>query len=77
MIIFLWAHPDMLYQALIGGYATVNYDVAVNDTLSSVWIRIENPIDGDTTWAIVAATTNGAPNFVIAEGIPVIIQAGV
>ncbi|MEZ5056879.1 MAG: T9SS type A sorting domain-containing protein [Saprospiraceae bacterium] len=69
--------PGYAVSSVDWGYATVNYDVAVNDTLSSVWIRIENPIDGDTTWAIVAATTNGAPNFVIAEGIPVIIQAGV
>jgi len=56
-------------------YATVNFELTNDDTLTSIWVRLETPATGDTTYAVIASTTSGVPNSVIATGIPVIINS--
>lgn len=49
-------------------YAVSIFETQVADTLSSVWIQLETPIDGDTTYAVIAAAPTGTPNALIATG---------
>jgi hypothetical protein len=55
-------------------YATVLWDVFAPDTLTGVWASFDGPVDGDTTYAVIANTFLGEPTTVIATGIPVIIS---
>ena len=58
-------------------YATTLYQLVADDTLSSIWIRLDKPVHGDTTYAVVAATSSLVPSTVIALGTPVIIDSAV
>lgn len=49
-------------------YAVSLFETQVADTLSSVWIQLEVPVDGDTTYAVIAAAPSGSPNALIATG---------
>lgn len=57
-------------------WVVANFDVAFTDTLSSVWIQIETPISGDTTYALVANSPGGSPSSIIAQSDIQIISAG-
>jgi hypothetical protein len=56
-------------------YAVANYDLAATDTLLGVWVKLANPGVGDTTYAVIAHTTGGVPDAVMASGNIVIINA--
>ena len=56
-------------------YAMSNYTLTVDDTLSSIWINLATPVDGDTTYAVVANTVGGTPNAVLVLGTVQIISA--
>lgn len=59
------------------GYAGANYTLSVDDTLSSIFISLQTPVDGDTTYPVVYSTSGGFPFQLLYQGNPVIIQAGV
>lgn len=56
-------------------YAVAKYEITRNDTLSSVWIELANPVSGDTTYAVVASSSAGTPSAVLYTG-PVQIISG-
>ncbi|MEI6765923.1 MAG: T9SS type A sorting domain-containing protein [Bacteroidota bacterium] len=56
-------------------YAMTNFSLAVDDTLQGIWIQSANPVDGDSTYAVVAHTTAGIPDSVIATGDLVIFNS--
>ena len=55
-------------------YVAMLFDVNNTDTLTSITIEIETPIQDDTTYAVVAEANGGVPGVVLLEGPPVIIQ---
>jgi hypothetical protein len=57
-------------------YVTANYTLYAPDTLSSIWIELATPINGDTTFGVVAATTAGFPDVILATGAVEIIATG-
>lgn len=57
-------------------FAVALYNLAVDDTLSSIGIELETPTPGDTTYAVVASTVGGFPAQVLYTGPAVIIGAG-
>lgn len=57
-------------------YAVAKYELPRPDTLTSVWIELATPVSGDTTYAVVAATSAGVPTTVLYTGPAVIIGAG-
>jgi len=59
-------------------YFGSKYELIGPDTLTSIWVRLENPVHGDTTYAIVASTNSiGDADSIIATGIPVIIDSAI
>jgi Secretion system C-terminal sorting domain len=46
---------------------TANYSLSTTDTLTSVWIQLETPVAGDTTYAVVYSTDLGTPITPIAQ----------
>jgi hypothetical protein len=59
-----------------GAYALTNFEVIRADSLSSIWIELANPIQNDTTYAIVANTLNSIPGSVLYTGPVQIIGSG-
>ncbi len=55
-------------------YTGALWDMVVPDTLTSVWISIQSPVLGDTTYAVIASVSNGQPLNLVAVGNPVIID---
>lgn len=56
-------------------YAVSVFETQVFDTLSSVWVRLETPTTGDTTYAVVVDFAGGLPGVVIATGRVELIDA--
>lgn len=50
------------------GLAATSYTLAVADTLSSIYIRLENPVPNDTTYGVVYSISGGLPFQLIAQG---------
>jgi hypothetical protein len=55
-------------------YATCLWNLPNADTLTGVWISLNEPVNGDTTYAVVYNTFMGEPTTPITTGIPVIID---
>jgi hypothetical protein len=49
-------------------YAISTFTLTNPDTVSSIWISLETPIDLDTTYAVVTNTVGGTPNAPLALG---------
>ncbi len=49
-------------------YALTKYTLVAPDTLNGIWIQLATPIEGDTTYAILARTTGGIPDSLLAAG---------
>lgn len=56
-------------------YALTSYTLAVDDTLQGIWIQLATPVNGDTTFAVVAHATGGIPDAVFATGDTTIIDS--
>lgn len=63
-------------SATASGYALVLYDLPNADTLTSVTIELETPLQGDTTYAVVVNTVGGYPGFITDIGTVQIINGG-
>lgn len=59
------------------GYAVTRYELVEEDTLESIFINLNNPIQGDTTYAIVVSDVGNFPGFVLVEGDVQIIDEGI
>lgn len=49
-------------------YTGALWDLEAPDTLTSVWIQIQNPNLGDTTYIVVASVSNGQPLNIVSLG---------
>jgi hypothetical protein len=58
-------------------FITANFTLTQADTLSSIWIKLAAPIDGDTTYGVVAATVGGFPDLILGTGLVTIIDGTV
>ena len=57
------------------GIALTKYELMVDDTLTSIYINIATPVDGDTTYPVLVSMSGGFPLNVVAQGDPVIISS--
>lgn len=58
-------------------YAVMSFDLINSDTLSHVWIRSQNPVAGDTTFAVVTLWGSAGPLQVLATGTPVLYDTAI
>jgi hypothetical protein len=53
------------------------YEITSEDTITGIWIRLENPTHGDTTYGVIYSYNGSSPSTLIASSPEVIIDSAV
>ncbi len=56
-------------------YATTMYELFQPDTVEAIWIQLETPINGDTTFGVIYSMSGGMPSAFVASSDTTIIDS--